>query len=40
MDDITLKLKKLTKTRKNHKLIYKQSNQKTGNVFITDVSAK
>ena len=38
MEDITQKLKKLTKSRSIPKLIYKQSNERRANLFINDVS--
>ena len=34
MEDITQKLKKMMKSRKNKKLIYKQSNIMSGNSFV------
>jgi dsRNA-specific ribonuclease len=37
MEDITQKLQQLTKSRRNQKLIYKQSNQKKASVFINDL---
>jgi hypothetical protein len=40
MEDITLKLQELTKSRKNQKLVYKQTNQMSADVFVNDLSAK
>jgi len=40
MEEITQKLKKISKSRKNKTIIYKQSNTKSGNLFITDLSGK
>jgi len=34
MEEITQKLKKMMKSRKNHKIIYKQSNTMSGNSFV------
>lgn len=34
MEDITQKLKKIMKSRKNQKIIYKQSNTMSGNSFV------
>jgi len=40
MEDITMKLKKIIDSRKNRKLIYKQSNKKSASIFIDDLSGK
>ena len=40
MEDITLKLKEMIKTRKNQKLIYKQSAKQSGSSFIDNLSEK
>ncbi len=40
MNEITQKLQELTKSRKNPKLIYKQTNQKKADVFVTELSVK
>ena len=40
MEDITLKLKEMIKTRKNQKLIYKQSTKMSGSSFIDNLSKK
>jgi dsRNA-specific ribonuclease len=40
MEDITLKLQELTKSRRIPKLVYKQTNQKRASVFVTDASVK
>ena len=40
MDDITQTLKKMMKTRKNQKIIYKQSNVRSGKLFVDDLSVK
>ena len=38
MEDITKKLKKIMKSRKNKKLIYKQSNKRSAKLFVDDIS--
>ena len=40
MEDITKKLKKITKSRKNQKIIYKQSNERSASLFVTDLSVE
>ena len=40
MEDITEKLKKIMKSRKNRKVIYKQSNKRANKLFIDDLSVK
>lgn len=40
MEDITKKLRKMTKSRKNKKVIYKSSNRKQVGLFIDDLSIK
>ena len=37
MEEITQKLKKIMESRKNHKLIYKQSNIRSGKLFVDDL---
>jgi len=34
MEDITQKLKKMIKSRKNKKIVYKKSNKLSGNSFV------
>jgi hypothetical protein len=38
MDDITQKLKKMMKSKKNQKIIHKQSNAKLASIFVDDLS--
>jgi hypothetical protein len=40
MEEITQKLQELTKSRKNSKLIYKQSRQNRASFFVDDLSSK
>jgi hypothetical protein len=40
MEDITMKLKKIMKSKKNQKIIYKQSNKKSASIFVDDLSVK
>jgi hypothetical protein len=40
MDEITQKLQELTKSRRMPKLVYKQTNQKKADVFVTGLSDK
>ena len=40
MEEITQKLKNSLKSRKIKPLVYKQSKQHAGTLFITDLSAK
>jgi hypothetical protein len=40
MDDITQKLKKMMNSKKNPKLIYKQSNVRSPKLFVDDLSVK
>jgi hypothetical protein len=40
MEDITKNLKEMVKTRKNQKLIYKQSNERPIGLFVDDLSEK
>jgi hypothetical protein len=40
MEDITQKLQELTKSRRNTKLIYKQSTKKSSSLFVNDLSVK
>jgi len=40
MEDITLRLQELAKSRRIPKLIYKQTNQKKADLLITDLSIK
>ena len=35
MEEMTEKLKKMMKTRKNQKIVYKKSNIRSGNPFVT-----
>ena len=35
-----MKLKKIIDSRKNQKLIYKQSNKKSASIFVDDLSSK
>ena len=40
MEDITKKLKKMMKSRKNQNVIYKQSNVRSAKLFVDDLSVK
>jgi len=40
MEEITEKLIKIMKSRKNRKIIYKQSNKKANRLFVDDLSVK
>jgi hypothetical protein len=40
MEDITKKLKLMMKSRKNPKLIYKQSDKRLAKLFVDDLSVK
>ena len=40
MDDITQKLKKMVKSRKNQKVIYKQSDVRAASLFVDDISER
>ena len=40
MDDITQSLKKMVKSRKYQKVIYKQSNVNRAKLFVDDLSVK
>jgi len=40
MEEITQKLKKITESRKNKKIIYKQSNKRAKRLFVDDLSVK
>ena len=40
MVDITQKLKKIIESRKNQKVIYKQSNERPDCLFVNDLSVK
>jgi len=40
MEEITLKLQELTKSRKIHKLVYKQTNQKKADLFVSELGVK
>jgi hypothetical protein len=40
MEEITLKLQEMTKSRRIPKLIYKQTNQKKADVIVTNLSVK
>ncbi len=40
MENVTNNLKKMVKTRKNQKLIYKQSNSRSASLFVDDLSVK
>lgn len=40
MEDVTQKLKKMIKSRKNQKIIYKNTNRKSVGLFIDDLSVK
>ena len=40
MEDITQNLKEMVKARKNQKLIYKQSNERSIKLFEDDLSEK
>jgi hypothetical protein len=40
MEDITQNLKEMIKARKNQKLIYKQSNERSIKLFVDDLSEK
>jgi len=40
MEEITQKLQELTKSRRNPKLIYKQTNQKKASMFVSDLPVK
>ncbi len=40
MKDITRKLKKMIKTRKNKKIIYKNTGRKSVGLFVDDLSVK
>ncbi len=40
MEEITQKLQELTKSRRITKLVYKQTNQKKADFFVSDLSVK
>jgi len=40
MEEITQKLEKMMKSRYDQKLIYKQSNKESANIFVDDLSVK
>lgn len=40
MEEITLNLKEMVKSRKNHKLIYKRSKERSIGIFVDDLSLK
>ena len=40
INEITQKLQELTKSRKNKTLVYKQTNQKKADFFVTELSLK
>jgi len=40
MEEITQKLKKITKSRRNDNIIYKQSNKRSVILFVEDLSVK
>jgi hypothetical protein len=40
MEEITQKLKKITESRNNKKIIYKQSNRMSVGLFVDDLSVK
>ena len=40
MEDITQNLKEMVKVRKNQKLIYKQSKERSIKLFVDDLSEK
>jgi len=37
MDDITKKLQKMMKSKKNKKIVFKQSNKRSGKLIIDDI---
>jgi len=40
MEEITQKLKKIMDSRKNKKIIYKQSNVRAASLFVEDISER